>query len=50
MNKLMRYIQIVIINIKERVIQKSLYTMDILIRLLTIIQIVIVFWVFGLIS
>ena len=41
----MKYIQIVPIDMKEKVMQKSLSTVDILIKPLTVFQIGILFWV-----
>ena len=45
MNALMNYIQMVLTDMKEKVIQKNIYNVDILIHTLTLLQTIILFWV-----
>ena len=41
---LMKYIKMIITNIKDQVIQKSISTVDISIHILTVLKIVIMYW------
>ena len=50
MNKLMKYTQIFITDMKDQVVQKSLSKVGILLHTLTVFQIGILFWVVVVIS
>ena len=45
MNTLMKYIQMVLTNMKEQLFQKNIYNLEILIHPLELFQIVILLWV-----